>query len=231
MYCIHLFTASNWLALGSSVQSWLPHMPMKRGSDNSPQVCSLGPQVTAGRTEVTVEMDQSSSRFSDAMEEMPSVGSSEEEDSDDQSQCLAAPPTLPQNYKQRSDELRKLFKEKPESDRLLVDYHCALQRDILLQGRLYLTENWLCFHSNVFKGTKILLPLKDITSMTKMNTARFIPNAIQVCTTSDKLFLTFFSSRAKSYQNLFRMWQNILLKKVDFVLPGHIVTVGRGNDM
>ena len=27
----------------------------------------------------------------------------------------------------------------------------ALQRDILLQGRLYLSENWICFYSNIFR--------------------------------------------------------------------------------
>ncbi len=36
------------------------------------------------------------------------------------------------------------------------DYPCALQRDILLQGRLHLSENWLCFYSNVFRGTKVI---------------------------------------------------------------------------
>lgn len=36
------------------------------------------------------------------------------------------------------------------------DYPCALQRDILLQGRLYLSENCLCFYSNVFRGTKVM---------------------------------------------------------------------------
>ncbi|KAG9332950.1 hypothetical protein JZ751_013979, partial [Albula glossodonta] len=58
------------------------------------------------------------------------------------------------SYKQRSEEFRRLFKDLPESEQLIVDYTCALQRDILLQGRLYLTENFLCFHSNVFRGTK-----------------------------------------------------------------------------
>ena len=32
-----------------------------------------------------------------------------------------------------------------------TDYSCALQRDILLQGRLYLSENWICFYSNIFR--------------------------------------------------------------------------------
>ncbi|XP_041669984.1 protein Aster-C isoform X2 [Cheilinus undulatus] len=139
--------------------------------------------------------------------------SDEDEMSDPQGQCLAAPQTPLPTYKQRFDEFKKLFKELPESERLIVDYPCALQRDILLQGRLYLSENWLCFYSNVFRGTKIILTLKDIVTMTREKTARLIPNAIQVCTSTDKFFFTSFSAREKSYLGVFRMWQNTLLDK------------------
>ncbi|CAJ1082149.1 protein Aster-C isoform X2 [Xyrichtys novacula] len=139
--------------------------------------------------------------------------SDEEETSDPQGQCLAAPQTPLPTYKQRFEEFKKLFKELPETERLIVDYPCALQRDILLQGRLYLSENWLCFYSNVFRGTKIVLTLKDIQTMTREKTARLIPNAIQVCTSTDKLFFTSFSAREKSYLGVFRMWQNVLLNK------------------
>ncbi|KAG7487286.1 hypothetical protein MATL_G00021530 [Megalops atlanticus] len=119
----------------------------------------------------------------------------------------------PTSYKQRSEELRRLFRELPESERLLVDYACALQRDILLQGRLYLTENWLCFHSNVFRGTTIVVSWKDVTTMSREKTARLIPNAIQICTEGEKLFFSSFSSREKSYQGIFRLWQNMLMDK------------------
>ncbi|XP_070784319.1 protein Aster-C [Enoplosus armatus] len=139
--------------------------------------------------------------------------SEEEESSDPQGQCLAAPQTPLPTYKQRFDEFKKLFKELPESERLIVDYPCALQRDILLQGRLYLSENWLCFYSNVFWGTKIALTLKDIITMTREKTARLIPNAIQVCTSTEKFFFSSFSAREKSYLGVFRMWQNTLLDK------------------
>uniref|UniRef100_A0A3Q0T1L6 GRAM domain containing 1C n=1 Tax=Amphilophus citrinellus TaxID=61819 RepID=A0A3Q0T1L6_AMPCI len=115
-------------------------------------------------------------------------------------------------YKQRLEEFRKLFKELPETERLIV-YPCALQRDILLQGRLYLSENWVCFYSNVFWGTKITLTLKSIATMTREKTARLIPNAIQICTNTDKFFFTSFSAREKSYREVFRMWQNALLDK------------------
>ncbi|XP_030253383.1 protein Aster-C isoform X1 [Sparus aurata] len=139
--------------------------------------------------------------------------SEEDESSDPQGQCLAAPQAPQPTYKQKLDEFKKLFKELPESERLLLDYPCALQRDILLQGRLYLSQGWLCFYSNVFWGTKITLTLKDIVTMTREKTARLIPNAIQVCTSTEKLFFTSFSAREKSFQGVFRMWQNTLLEK------------------
>ncbi|ROK23357.1 GRAM domain-containing protein 1C [Anabarilius grahami] len=75
-------------------------------------------------------------------------------------QCITAPQSpealLYTCYKQRSDEFRKLFREMPESEKLIADYTCALQKDILLQGRIYITENCLCFYSHVFRGTKKL---------------------------------------------------------------------------
>ncbi|XP_056290673.1 protein Aster-C [Pseudoliparis swirei] len=141
------------------------------------------------------------------------LSSDEEESSDPQGPCLASPQTLLTTYKQRLDEFKRLFKEVPESEILIADYPCALQRDILLQGRLYLAENWICFHSIVFRGTTIILPLKDIMTMTREKTARLIPNAIQICTRTEKLFFTSFSGREKIYQGIFRMWQNTLLDK------------------
>ncbi|XP_018103665.1 uncharacterized protein LOC414690 isoform X2 [Xenopus laevis] len=117
-------------------------------------------------------------------------------------------------YKQRSEEFRKIFKELPESEKLIVDYACALQKEILLQGRIYLSENCLCFHSNIFRWeTTICLQLRDITSMTKEKTARLIPNAIQVSTQNEKLFFTSFATRDRSFLNIFRMWQDVLLDK------------------
>ncbi|XP_048029896.1 protein Aster-C isoform X1 [Megalobrama amblycephala] len=132
-------------------------------------------------------------------------------------QCVTAPQSpealLYTCYKQRSDEFRKLFREMPESEKLIADYTCALQKDILLQGRIYITENCLCFYSHVFRGTKIMVNMKDVTSMTREKTAKWIPNAIQINTNSEKLLFCSFSAREKSYLNMFRLWQNILMEK------------------
>ena len=37
-----------------------------------------------------------------------------------------------------------------ESNFVLLGYSCALVGDILLQGHLYITENYFAFYSNVF---------------------------------------------------------------------------------
>ncbi|XP_073785796.1 protein Aster-B isoform X18 [Danio rerio] len=132
---------------------------------------------------------------------------------------------LSPTYKQRNEDFRKLFKQLPDTERLIVDYSCALQRDILLQGRLYLSENWICFYSNIFRWETLLtVRLKDICSMTKEKTARLIPNAIQVCTDTEKSlksqklqlkshFFTSFGARDRTYMMMFRLWQNALLEK------------------
>lgn len=121
---------------------------------------------------------------------------------------------LSPTYKQRNEDFRKIFKKLPETERLIVDYSCALQKDILLQGRLYLSENWLCFYSNIFRWeTTITIQLKDVTSMTKEKTAKLIPNAIQISTENEKHFFTSFGARERSFMMIFRLWQNALLDK------------------
>ncbi|XP_035382003.1 protein Aster-A isoform X2 [Electrophorus electricus] len=121
---------------------------------------------------------------------------------------------LSPTYKQKNEDFRKLFKNLPDTERLIVDYSCALQKDILLQGRLYLSENWICFYSNIFRWeTTITIPLREVTNLTKEKTAKLIPNAIQISTDQDKHFFTSFGARDRSYMMIFRLWQNALMDK------------------
>jgi hypothetical protein len=65
----------------------------------------------------------------------------------------------------RNADFHELFPPVPEGDYLIegpflpsslfvvdtvLDYGCALQREILIQGRLYISENHVCFHANIF---------------------------------------------------------------------------------
>uniref|UniRef100_A0A914VS12 VASt domain-containing protein n=1 Tax=Plectus sambesii TaxID=2011161 RepID=A0A914VS12_9BILA len=119
------------------------------------------------------------------------------------------------NYKSRYEQFRKLFKGIPESDKFVIDYSCAFQREILVHGRMYLTQHNVCFYANIFKWeTCLTIPFKDITHITKERTAKVIPNAIQMLTSNgDKYFFATFGSRDKSYMMIFRLWQLALLEK------------------
>lgn len=118
------------------------------------------------------------------------------------------------SYKSRTDDFRKFFKEVPSDERLIVDYSCAMQKDILVHGRMFLTQNWVCFYANIFRWETVLtVPCKEITAITKEKTARVIPNAIQIATDKEKYFFTSFGARDKTYMMLFRVWQNALLEQ------------------
>ncbi|SPP79243.1 blast:GRAM domain-containing protein 1B [Drosophila guanche] len=118
------------------------------------------------------------------------------------------------NYKSRAEDFKKLFKDVPNDERLIVDYSCALQRDILVQGRLYVSQNYVCFHANIFSWeTYLSIKWKDVTAITKEKTALVIPNAISIASGKDKYFFATFTSRDKSFLMLFRVWQNTLMNK------------------
>ncbi|EEB17762.1 conserved hypothetical protein [Pediculus humanus corporis] len=115
-------------------------------------------------------------------------------------------------YKSRSEQLKRYFKDLPSDERLIGDYSCALQREILVQGRLYVTQNYLCFYANIFRWEKcICIKWKDVSAVVKGKTAKVIPNAILISTESEKLFFTTFTTRDKAFMMLFRVWQNALM--------------------
>ena len=65
------------------------------------------------------------------------------------------------------------------------DFSCAVETTMLLHGRMYVTNNFLCFYSNLFGvEKKIRIPFSHITLITKENTALVIPNAIAITTST-----------------------------------------------
>ena len=91
------------------------------------------------------------------------------------------------------------------------DFSCAIERKILLHGRLYVTERFICFYSNLFGfEKKIKIPYSHITCITKEYTAVFIPNAIAVITARKEYVFRSFWDRddcfdlLKSFHESFR---------------------------
>lgn len=65
--------------------------------------------------------------------------------------------------------------------RLFIDYLCALlQKGLLLQGRLYITDTRLAFYSNIIGHVKrVTIRHEDIDSIKKVNVA-IIPTGLDI---------------------------------------------------
>ncbi|CAJ1070432.1 GRAM domain-containing protein 2B-like isoform X2 [Xyrichtys novacula] len=97
----------------------------------------------------------------------------------------------------------KLFKEVSKDELLKQSYTCALQRDILYQGKMYVSDNWICFYSKVFgRDTKISIPVASVTFIKKTKTALLVPNALVIETSSYQHVFVSFLSRNTTYKLL-----------------------------
>ncbi|KAJ8453815.1 hypothetical protein ONZ45_g19558 [Pleurotus djamor] len=108
----------------------------------------------------------------------------------------------------RNADFHELFPTIPDGDYLIEDYGCALQREILIQGRLYISENHICFHANIFGWiTDLSIPIYEIIALEKKMTAFVIPNAIQFTTRQAKYTFSSFLSRDTTFDVIFNIWR------------------------
>ncbi|KAF9116196.1 hypothetical protein BGX27_004303 [Mortierella sp. AM989] len=110
----------------------------------------------------------------------------------------------------RLHDFHALFRSVPEDEKLIEDYGCALQKEILVQGRLYVSENHVCFNANIFGWvTNLVIAFSEITAIEKRVTAFVIPNAISIITTNNTKghFFASFLSRDAAYDLLMAAWR------------------------
>ncbi|XP_047675985.1 GRAM domain-containing protein 2A isoform X4 [Tachysurus fulvidraco] len=106
-----------------------------------------------------------------------------------------------------NSQYHKLFQNIPKEEILMKVYSCALLRDILLQGRLYISRNWLCFYANLFgKDIKVAIPVVSVRLVKKHKTAGLVPNGLAITTdTSQKYVFVSLLSRDSVYDVLRRI--------------------------
>uniref|UniRef100_A0A8D0EN48 GRAM domain containing 2A n=1 Tax=Strix occidentalis caurina TaxID=311401 RepID=A0A8D0EN48_STROC len=89
-----------------------------------------------------------------------------------------------------NSQYHKLFKDIPTEESVLKVCSCALQRDILIQGRLYISPNWLCFYANLFgKDIKVVIPVVSVQLIKKHKTARLLPNGLAITTNASRKYI------------------------------------------
>ncbi|XP_072881026.1 GRAM domain-containing protein 2A isoform X4 [Hemitrygon akajei] len=98
--------------------------------------------------------------------------------------------------KKYNSQYHKLFKDVPEQETLRKVYSCALQKDILIQGRLYISSNWVCFYANFFgKDIKVMASVTSVVLVKKHRTGGLLPNGLVIRTSSNEkyVFVSFIS--------------------------------------
>uniref|UniRef100_A0A060T469 ARAD1C39204p n=1 Tax=Blastobotrys adeninivorans TaxID=409370 RepID=A0A060T469_BLAAD len=110
--------------------------------------------------------------------------------------------------KKRNKEFHRLFRSIPGDDYLLDDFSCALSREILIQGRLYVSERHLCFNSNILGWvTNLVIGFDEIVTLEKKNTAGLFPNGITVQTLHARHSFASFVSRDSALEFLTSVWK------------------------
>uniref|UniRef100_A0A2K6UZD1 GRAM domain containing 2B n=1 Tax=Saimiri boliviensis boliviensis TaxID=39432 RepID=A0A2K6UZD1_SAIBB len=153
-----------------------------------------------------VEEKKKACKSPTAQSPTPSV----EADSPDQKKIISLRPYLLSKYMLHSGprykanmHFHKLFLNVPMEEPLRQSFTCALQKEILYQGKLFVSENWICFHSKVFgKDTKISIPAFSVTLIKKTKTALLVPNALIIATVTDRYIFVSLLSRDSTYKLL-----------------------------
>ncbi|KAK4130182.1 hypothetical protein BT67DRAFT_452598 [Trichocladium antarcticum] len=110
--------------------------------------------------------------------------------------------------KKRNRDFHVLFKSVPDDDYLIEDYSCALQREILAHGRLYISEGHLCFSSNILGWvTTLVMSFDEIVAVEKRSTALVFKNGLEISTLHAKHIFASFASRDTTYDLIIKIWK------------------------
>ncbi|OGE57381.1 hypothetical protein PENARI_c002G05223 [Penicillium arizonense] len=110
--------------------------------------------------------------------------------------------------KKRNRDFHQLFRSVPEDDYLIEDYSCALQREIILAGRIYISEGHICFSSNILGWvTTLVISFDEVVAVEKENTAMVFPNAIAIQTLHARHTFRSLLSRESTYDLMVNIWK------------------------
>ncbi|CUM63940.1 uncharacterized protein PRCAT00001528001 [Priceomyces carsonii] len=116
----------------------------------------------------------------------------------------------------RNKEFHQIFKQLPSNEKLIEDYSCAISKDILVQGRMYLSEHFICFNSNILGWvTNLMIPLQEVIQIEKKFTAVLFPNGIVIRTLHHKYVFATLLSRDTSFGMITNVWHNVLGENTD----------------
>ncbi|EGC28687.1 hypothetical protein DICPUDRAFT_100061 [Dictyostelium purpureum] len=95
-----------------------------------------------------------------------------------------------------------LFTQLPLDEKLIEEYTCSYNEGAAVSiGKLYISQHHVSYASKI-GSTHIVLPIKEITSISKKNSVYLFPNAIEVQNKDHKYFFSAFLSRDLAFATL-----------------------------
>ncbi|XP_063318555.1 GRAM domain-containing protein 2B-like [Pelmatolapia mariae] len=104
------------------------------------------------------------------------------------------------HYFKHNKSFNKLFPEIPVWDSLAHAFTCSLQKEVLYHGKLFVSQNHVCFYSSVLlKDTKVVIPVSSIKDVKKHGSAL---SMLSIQTAEEKYSFVSLRNREKCYKLL-----------------------------
>lgn len=134
----------------------------------------------------------------------------------DDSEDLTVNDAFPQQQlanNKKNSEFHKLFPKLPKSEPLIEEHSCALSRDILTQGKLYISPHYLCFYSNIL-GWQVteIINLSQVVEVQAKSTFGVFPNGMTVVTLHQRHTFASLLSRDGVVDLITKLWKSPLNK-------------------
>ncbi|KAG0768398.1 hypothetical protein G6F57_001236 [Rhizopus arrhizus] len=140
--------------------------------------------------------------------DVPSASTIEIKTTTDNPESIASICEFQLASEKRNNAFHALFRSVPQTDRLIEVYKCAIQKEILLQGHIYVSEHHICFKSNIFGWvTNLIINFNEIISVEKRMTAKLFPNGIMIDTHASRHIFASFLSRDRAYHQITTLWK------------------------
>lgn len=104
----------------------------------------------------------------------------------------------------------------PKSENLIEDCSCCLNGPIILYGRLYISQNYMCFASSsttkIFgTDTKEVIKLKHVLRIKKRQ--KYVSGIEVLLENGDQFLFSSFLNKGKTYSTLKKAWRNCVKSK------------------
>ncbi|XP_040273792.1 GRAM domain-containing protein 2B-like isoform X2 [Bufo bufo] len=122
--------------------------------------------------------------------------------------------SITSNLPKHNCTFHKIFREVSEDEELKDSFTCAFQKEVLYQGRLYISHCHLAFFCSMLrKEIKVLIPVSSVSIVKKANTALLVPNALSVRTIDgDKYLFGSLRNREMCYHAVRSVCPNLQVK-------------------